>query len=99
MPDSGAWHGAEILVLFDSFYTGNSMPALTDEEREIGKFMRDAWAAFAMDPRDGLTNSGWPRYDPDRKTLVRLAFEDMNGTNLDYPEACDVNCQTIFPIN
>lgn len=59
----GAWHGAEIALVFGSTELkgkGND----TDAEKALARKMRDAWAGFAKDPEKGLTKLGWPLYNP-----------------------------------
>ncbi len=58
--EAGTWHAAEVLILFDM--PPNST-ASTPEEVSIGNYMRGAWAAFAKDPVNGLSEYGWPTYD------------------------------------
>lgn len=70
----------------------NSPIAATTEQISIGKYMRGAWAAFAKDPTNGLTTYGWPRYDPSKDTLVRLAYNNITGANLINPRRYDADC-------
>ncbi|KAH8599490.1 carboxylesterase [Bisporella sp. PMI_857] len=79
--NSGAWHAAEVPMLFN---TAPLVPSATTEQISIGKYMRGAWAAFAKDPANGLTNyeDGWPSWDPTKDTLIRLAYNNQTGTNL-----------------
>lgn len=86
---SGAWHGAEMSLLFD---TMPSTPASTPEEISIGNYMRGAWAAFAKDPVKGLTSYGWPSYNTSADTLIRLAYDNITGTNAVSPYMYDANC-------
>ena len=52
--------------------------------------MRTAWAAFAKDPYNGLKQKfGWPEYNVDKATLVRLGFNNEPGTHLVIPGALD----------
>jgi cholinesterase len=94
-PDSRAYHGSEILLLFDTLPApGDNVPAPTQDEVAFGKYMRGAWATFAKDPRKGLTRyeAGWPEYDPAGRTLVRLAYNNTVGTNLEEPALYDSMC-------
>lgn len=100
-PESGAWHTAEVPVIFGTWPTGNSLPAVTDAEASIGAYMRGAWAAFAKDPANGLSNyqGGWPKYSPSGNTLVRLAYNNITGTNLGMAADYEATCKTTFAFN
>ncbi|TGO19617.1 hypothetical protein BTUL_0003g00710 [Botrytis tulipae] len=91
VPNAGAWHAAEIPLLFD---TNLANPPETTEQIAIGKYMRGAWAAFAKNPENGLTNYGWPKYDAAEDTLIRLAYNNQTGTNAASPSLYDANCPT-----
>lgn len=86
---AGAYHGAELSLLFD---TMPSTPASTPEEISIANYMRGAWAAFAKDPVKGLTTYGWPSYNTSADSLVRLAYNNITGTNAVNPYMYDANC-------
>lgn len=92
VPNAGAWHAAEILLLFD---TNIANPPQTTEQIAIGKYMRGAWAAFAKDPENGLTNYGWPKYDAAKDTLIRLAYNNQTGINVANPSIYDADCPVI----
>jgi carboxylesterase type B len=102
-PESGAFHGSEVPILFDNIPAGNgtSAPASTDAEVSIGRYMRGAWAAFAKDPKNGLKryDGGWPTYDPSDRTLIRLAYNNVTGTNLAKPDVYDIGCAMPFAYN
>lgn len=68
------------------------IPPSTREQVAIGKYMRKAWTSFAKDSIHGLANYGWPAYDPDAETLVRLAWENQAGTNVALPSLYDEKC-------
>jgi cholinesterase len=89
-PQSGAYHTAEIPLLFDTAPT--SVPA-SEEYIAVGNYMRGAWAAFAKDPVKGLTNYGWPSYNISSDSLIRLAFDNTTGTNAVNPSLYDANCR------
>lgn len=99
-PESGAWHGSDILALFDTAPSSLGVSANTDAETAIGKYMRGAWAAFAKDPKAGLKSyaGGWPVYAPLLDTLVRLGFQNQTGTNLVSGGTYDVGCITTFAV-
>ena len=60
-PDSGAYHGSEIPIIFKTTPAGKGIANNTIEELEVMAFMRGAWASFAKNPASGLTSygSGW----------------------------------------
>ncbi|TAQ90369.1 hypothetical protein B7494_g1320 [Chlorociboria aeruginascens] len=95
---AGSYHTAEILLLFDTL---PSTPAATEAEISIANYMRGAWTAFAKDPVNGLTNygGGWPQYDPSQDTLVRLAYDNVTGTNLASPDVYDRYCYLVNTSN
>ncbi|RDL39412.1 uncharacterized protein BP5553_03752 [Venustampulla echinocandica] len=90
--EAGAYHSAELPILFD---TAPTIPANTPEEVSIGQYMRGAWAAFAKDPAEGLTKYGWPSYNASGDTLIRLAYDNVTGTNAVNPSLYDANCKYV----
>jgi cholinesterase len=90
-PSAGAYHTAELPILFD---TTPLVPSATEAEVEIGRYLRGAWAAFAKDPREGLRNygGGWPEYGEGEESLVRLAWGNQTGTNAVSPQLYDTGC-------
>lgn len=93
-PDSGAYHGSELTLLFDTTYDviGSTSPS---EQQAAAKYIRQAWAAFGKDPERGLTAFGWPEYDPSRKSLVRLSYNNTSGLDLADPIVYDSACPSI----
>ncbi|GAB1319653.1 hypothetical protein MFIFM68171_09863 [Madurella fahalii] len=91
-PPSGAYHYSEVELLFGT--TDQSTIPNTRQQDAIGRYMRGAWAAFAKDPVRGLLRyrGGWPRYVPDRKTLVRIGYENRTGPNLAMGTLYDSGC-------
>lgn len=89
--EAGTWHAAELPIIFD---TVPATPGPTTAEISIANYIRGAWAAFAKDPAKGLTSygGGWPTYDPSKNTLIRLAFNNVTGTNLASPYTYDGYC-------
>ncbi|KAH6724238.1 Alpha/Beta hydrolase protein [Leptodontidium sp. MPI-SDFR-AT-0119] len=87
--EAGTWHAAELPMLFNT--VPNSPPATT-AQISIGNYMRGAWAAFAKDPKEGLTKYGWPVYNTSQDSLVRLGYENITGPNLINPYRYDADC-------
>lgn len=89
--EGGAYHGAELTLLFG---TESQLEPSTAEEDAFAEYLKGAWVAFAKDPVAGLSTyeGGWPTYDPAAETLVRLGFENQVGTNLAFPELYDAGC-------
>lgn len=100
-PDSGAYHCSEIPFIWDTLPTGPGIPPDTEEEIAIRAYIQGAWGAFAKDPVSGLTTygGGWPQYSPSEPTLIRLAYNNLTGTNVALPEIYDATCLTTYPID
>ena len=99
-PDSGAYHCSEIPFIWDTLPTGPGIPEDTEEETSIRAYIQGAWAAFAKNSSGGLSNyeGGWPQYSPFEPTLIRLAYDNVTGTNLALPDIYDATCLTTYPI-
>jgi len=54
LPNSGAWHGAEIPMIFGTDMDVQNSVNRTEDEIQITSYMSGAWAAFARDPVNGL---------------------------------------------
>jgi cholinesterase len=89
--EAGTYHASELPLIFD---TVPANPDPTTDEISIGNYMRGAWAAFAKDPTKGLTTygEGWPTYNASAETLIRLAYNNVTGTNLALPSLYDALC-------
>lgn len=62
-PGSGSYHGADVAQVFGTAADVSEAPNTADETKVSQYFMR-AWAAFADDPKNGLLNLQWPKYNP-----------------------------------
>lgn len=69
----GAYHSSDVPMIFG---TSNLTAPDTELETATSKYYQGAWAAFAKDPKNGLLQYGWPTYDPEKMTLVKMG----NGT-------------------
>jgi hypothetical protein len=66
-PRSGAFFGSEIPLVFGSAAYYTDIPDVP-EEAKLSSVIRQAWAEFAKDPKNGLTKFGWPSYDESSKS-------------------------------
>ena len=93
-PDSGSYHGSDMDMLFGTAYdvTGqnNTAPA-----ELTSRYMQRAWAAFARDPKTGLSAFGWPEYSPGCKSLVRLGFQNQPAPSIVDPDLYDSVCPPV----
>jgi cholinesterase len=67
-PPSGAWHGAEIPMIWSTTEQASGVSDTSDEER-VSKYLHRAWARFAKEPSDAFFGDPfrWPEYDPGSK--------------------------------
>ncbi|KAK4861826.1 hypothetical protein LT330_003861 [Penicillium expansum] len=63
-PWLGAYHGAEIPIVFGTYDKSKAIPS-SAREVEVSEYMQGAWVAFAKDPRMGLRKYGWPQFSFD----------------------------------
>ena len=59
--------------------------------------VQGAWAAFARDPAKGLTNYGWPTYDPNEDTLIALAYNNTPTAEFIDPSTYFAACSNYTP--
>ena|ERR1700712_1952980 len=72
----GSWHGAEVGLVFGTTELVSKTPD-TVEEKKMSKQMREFWTTFAKDPDHGLSNLGWPVFNPDRKSSPLHSFLEL----------------------
>jgi cholinesterase len=70
-PASGAWHGAEIPIIFQAAEQASGVPN-TPEEEAISNYMQKAWADFAKKPYSAFDGApyNYPEYDPAGKVSL-----------------------------
>lgn len=93
-PDSGAYHGSDMGMIFGTAYDITGTPNTLPEEL-TSRYMQGAWAAFGRSPQYGLNVYGWPSYNPNTTSLVRLAYKNQPIPNFVAPSVYDSVC----PIN
>ena len=95
---SSAYHGTEMQMLFgNSEYVSGVTP--TAAQVRLTKVMQSAWVAFARDPVGGLDGVGWPKYDPDEETLVKLGFKNSDVVDFVRPEVYSWNCSNVVLVD
>jgi carboxylesterase type B len=62
-PTSGAYHGSELNMIYGESAAITGIPE-SEPQLLLQGVMRRAWGAFVRDPRRGLSEVGWPVYDP-----------------------------------
>jgi len=88
--DLRAYHSAEIPFVFNTF------PTTTPNIAGLPKTIQTAWVAFARNPSGGLTNLGWPQFDPATNSLVQLGnFANITGITLGSGGLLDSVCANI----
>lgn len=90
-PDSRAYHGTDITMIFGTAEDVSGVPN-SPAENEVSRYMMRAWAAFARDPSQGLSEIGWPEYSPDKPTLARLAYNNQTAPSFVDPSMYDAEC-------
>ncbi len=93
-PNSSAYHGSEIGLVFGTAEDISGLPN-TPAEDALSAYMMSAWAAFADDPIEGLSKLGWPKYDASLDTLVRLGYQDQVSASFVSPGAYDAQCAAL----
>jgi carboxylesterase type B len=89
LPWLGAYHSSELAMIFDTAdYRGPN----AELEEETIKYMQGAWVAFAKDPVNGLSNYGWPVYNPEGDTLVQLGYQGNAGAVIAASDKYDETC-------
>lgn len=92
-PDLHAYHSSEIPIVFGTYNSSTFDEPPTDVEIVLSQYVQSAWVAFARDPVNGLTNFGWPLYNPDTASIARLGSTD-NATGVVFGSSAniDVGC-------
>ncbi|PVH90118.1 hypothetical protein DM02DRAFT_82951, partial [Periconia macrospinosa] len=84
----GAFHSSDIPMIFG---TSDLRGPNTELEVATSEYYQGAWAAFAKDPEKGLIDYGWPLFDPQKQTLVKLgngSAEAIFGDPAEFDAAC-----------
>lgn len=93
-PDSGAYHGSDLDMLFGTAYDVTGTPNSLQEEL-TSRYMMGAWAAFGRSPATGLSVYGWPMYTAKSTSLVRLAYRNQSIPSIVQPSLYDAVCPPV----
>lgn len=93
-PGSGAYHGADLGLLFGTTRDISGEEA-TAAELAASTYMQGAWAAFGRDPVSGLESYGWPQVGSQESSLVLLADQNQPGAVFVDQQVYDSACPTV----
>ena len=98
-PDSGAWHGAEIPIIWRTTQDATNV-ANIPVEALVSNNLNAAWAAFAKDPASALSKApfSWPQYKEGANTLIRLGYDNETSASYIDPVTYDEACSTLREI-
>jgi hypothetical protein len=92
-PELRAFHASEIPIVFGTYNSSPFGPP-TGPEISLSRYVQDAWVTFARDPQQGLSNFGWPKYNPNTASLVQIG-NSANQTGVIFAQgnSFDGGCQ------
>lgn len=93
-PDSGAYHGSDMEMIFGTDYEVSGQNNSLQEELTSRYFM-SAWAAFGRSPTRGLDIVGWPKYSANSTSLARLGYENQAIPSFVDPGVYDDVCPPV----
>jgi len=65
----------------------------TAAQKVLGDKMRESWTSFAKDPEHGLEKIGWPLYNVNLPTIIRLGKANSSSIEFIHPQVYDGNCR------
>ena len=93
-PDSGAYHGSDLDMLFGTAYNVTGEPNSLPEEL-TSWYIMGAWAAFGQNPALGLNAYGWPSYSSNSSSLARLGYTNQPVPDFANPDVYDSACPPV----
>ncbi|KAK8869028.1 Para-nitrobenzyl esterase [Apiospora arundinis] len=90
-PTSGAYHGTDLHMLFGNSEPVSGLPQAESQEKTVA-LVQHLWARFAADPVNGLSEAGWPRFEPGTDSLAQFAYENSPEWNFVKPETFAATC-------
>jgi carboxylesterase type B len=93
-PTSGAYHGTELHMIFGGSQDVSGLPA-SQAQKDTSKLFRRAIAAFAEDPREGLTKLGWPQFNPGMESWAEIGLGNKPRITFTKPDRYGRTCSNI----
>ncbi|KAH7155980.1 Alpha/Beta hydrolase protein [Dactylonectria macrodidyma] len=93
-PTSGAYHGVDLHMIFGASGDVSGIEP-TAGQALLTKTMQGAWYAFCNNPTNGLSQLGWPKFNPQTKSLILLGNGTKPRVDFVKPSAYDAPCSTI----
>ncbi|KAL0939828.1 carboxylesterase [Colletotrichum truncatum] len=94
-PTSGAYHGVDLHMIFGASGDVSGIPP-SETQRQLTRLMQSAWAAFANDPENGLSEVlGWPKFDLNGESLIVLGKGNDPEPQFVKPALYDAPCSTV----
>ncbi|KAF4975989.1 hypothetical protein FZEAL_7296 [Fusarium zealandicum] len=93
-PTSGAYHGVDLHMIFAASEHVSGIAPTADQEK-LTKIMQRAWRSFSDDPSSGLSGLGWPKFNPNAKTLIELGRGTKPRVDFVKPSVYDAPCSTV----
>ncbi|XP_006461398.1 hypothetical protein AGABI2DRAFT_178570 [Agaricus bisporus var. bisporus H97] len=94
-PDLRSWHASELPIVFGT-YNQSTEIAKTPDEIALSTYMQSAWVAFARDPENGLSDFGWPMYNPTSDSLIQLGnFFNKSSATFGRGDQLDFACSKV----
>ncbi|KAI9925448.1 hypothetical protein MW887_005829 [Aspergillus wentii] len=88
----GAYHSSDVPMVFGTYNKTTARVPSSAEQVKSSRYIQGAWVAFAKDPQNGLETYGWPRYNPDEKTLINLALNNTISAAFSSAKNWDSHC-------
>ena len=93
-PTSGAYHGTELHMILGGSQDASGLLA-SQAQNDTSRLFQRAVAAFADNPKSGLTNFGWPQFNPKTNSWIEIAVGNKPKATFAKPDKYDKPCLTI----
>jgi cholinesterase len=90
-PTSGAYHGTELNMILGGSEDASGLPA-SQAQKDTARLFQRAVAAFAEDPKNGLSKIGWPMFNPQKESWIEIGKGNEPKATFAKPERYDGAC-------